>query len=139
MIDIRELRIGSSVLLCGNRVKVTELSQEQIAVGNYVEREGSKFPIGYTSDQIDPIPITEELLRELGFEGATTPEEGWYYGIEKVFEREFDSPIEEDYHIFLAQHEGGLYQLQVLGVLAFVRNLHELEAFVYLTTKQELI
>lgn len=132
MIDIRELRIGSSVLLCGNRVKVTELSQEHIAVGNYVEREGSKFPIGYTPDQIDPIPITEELLTELGF------------GVTGRYSNEFIHYIDK-FGLFV-KHVNGTNRFRLTiededGIAygnILCRYLHELQQFVYLTTKQEL-
>lgn len=129
--DIRELRIGNSVLFGDKRVKV-----EGVVIQNgivFFENDNAYV------DMLDPIPITEELLKELGFEEEKPQGEGWDYGIEKVFMKEFDSPIEEDYFISMAQYEEGLYQLRVLGTLVYVRNLHELESYLYMTTKKELI
>lgn len=132
MIDIKELRIGNHVLYDGERVKIDQIQQ----FGDI-----GLVDITYTlvsPKDLSPIPITEELLKELGFEEEKEPEEGWYYGIEKVFKKEFDSLIEEDYFISMAQYEGGLYQLQVLGTIAYVRNLHELQDYVFMTCKKEL-
>lgn len=139
MIDLKTLHIGSHVLYEGKKYEVCAIvgSLVGIVVG-HDPKKGTK--VGEVPDELlEPIPITEELLKELGFEEATPPAEGWRYGIEKVLTKEFDSPIEEDYFISLAQYEGGLYQLQVLGTIAYVRNLHELENYVYLTTKKELL
>lgn len=140
MIDIRELRIGSSVLFNDERVKVRSIADiNPFEPGVLVKSSKQKSLWKTTPESLSPIPITEELLKELGFEEEKPQGEGWDYGIEKVFMKEFDSPIEEDYFISLAQYEGGLYQLQVLGTIAYVRDLHTLQNFVYLTTKKELI
>lgn len=146
MIDVKELRIGSSVLVNGVRAKVIDIHRDilnsqkssyRVFVEGISPETGKLMQVG--GYEFDPIPLTEELLKELGFKEDKEPEEGWYFGIEKVFLKEFDSPIEEDYYISMAQYEGGLYQLQVLGTIAYVRDLHTLQNLIYLTTKKELI
>ena len=132
--DIRELRINSSVLYEGERVKIDQISQ----FGNIGLVDISHTLV--SPKDLSPIPLTEELLKELGFEEEKPQGEGWDYGIEKVFRKEYNALIEDEYpYISLAQYEGGLYQLQVAGTIAYVRNLHELQGYIYLTTKKELI
>lgn len=132
--DIRELRIGSHVLYEGERVKIDQISQ----FGNI-----GLVDIAHTlvsPKDLSPIPITEELLKELGFEEDEEPEDGWDYGIEKVFSKEYDAPIECEYPcVSVAQYQRGLYHLQVEGTTAYVRDLHTLQNFVFMTTKKELI
>ena len=134
MIDIRELRIGNHVLYDGKRVKIDQISQ----FGNIGLVDITCTLV--SPKDLSPIPITEELLKELGFEEEKEPEEGWDYGIEKVFSKEYDAPLECEYpFVSVAQYQRGLYHLQVEGTTAYVRYLHELQGYVYLTTKKELI
>lgn len=136
--DIRELRIGNHVLYKGEQVEIcgtVDFKKFDPAVALYTN-EGIRLNVRV--GQLSPIPLTEELLKELGFEEEKPQGEGWDYGIEKVFLKEFGSPVEEDYFISMAQYEGGLYQLQVLGTIAYVRELHELQGYIYLTCKKEL-
>lgn len=123
MIDIRELRIGSSVLLNGKRVKV-----EGIVIQNgivFFENDNAY------ADILEPIPITEGLLKELGFEKSETNQYDWYKHI-------------DDFSIFIKIFKRGRCRAEVYSEFSHHGNmvcwyLHELEAFVYLTTKQELI
>lgn len=137
--DIRELRIGNSVLHKAEKVKIVTLDADHfdkyISIG--VKNEQGDVWID-SPNEIQPIPITEQLLKELGFEETEAPEEGWYFGIEKVLDKGFINDDGEPDFISMVQYEGGLYQLHVLGTLAYVRNLNELESYVYLTTKRDL-
>lgn len=137
--DIRELRINTSVLFNDERVKITaiDFSEEEPFV--LIDNKELWVSSWMHATMLKPIPITEELLKELGFEEEKEPEEEWDYGIEKVFMKDFINDDGVLDFVSLAQYEGGLYQLQVLGTLAYVRNLHELESYVYMTTKQEQI
>lgn len=69
MIDIKSLRIGSHVEYNGKRVCVDEictLRSKDAPIHLIVSR--NRLVCGYPSiDEIEPIPITPELLTELGF------------------------------------------------------------------------
>ena len=59
-VDIKSLRIGSHILVDGKRERVRGLDD---GVGLLV-----RFPAEYTlASEVEPIPITPELLKELGF------------------------------------------------------------------------
>lgn len=133
---IEELHVGCHVLAWGEKAKIESLPGGG-EVG-YIKADGDWEQTDIC--HIEPIQITEELLKDIGFFEEKPPVEGWTYGVEKVFSKMYDAPIEcEDPYISLAQYEGGLYQLQVEGTFAFVRYLHELENFTFMTTKKELI
>lgn len=143
MIDIRELRIDSSVLCDGVRAKVVDLQTchfgsktiPHVRVKGISPETGEEKIVGgmADSDYMQPIPITEELLKELGF---TTHE--YTYDYSRLMDKFFDCSIR---HI-----EGtNRWRLTIIDLDGInygnilCRYLHELEAFVYLTTKQELI
>ena len=86
---------------------------------------------------LKPIPITEELLKELGFEKST----------DNIIEVPiFTKTIENDFHIEVKKFHGyDEWRFHVddcdhdsVGSLD-LHYLHEAETFVYLTTKKELI
>lgn len=72
MIDIRELRISSTVLCDGKRVKV-----EGVVIQNgivFFENDNAY------ADMLDPIPLTPELVEEIGFEkGEESKESKIFY------------------------------------------------------------
>lgn len=75
MIDIKTLRVGSHVNLCGKRQRVAAIDALNGAIGmcGYLTDEnGVKHPLGYKVEDIEPIPITSDLLKELGFEEDKT-------------------------------------------------------------------
>jgi len=115
MIDIKQLRVGAHINYKGGRVKISTIGFAQFTYDN--QRE-----VGLIAD-IDPIPITAELLQELGFESYH------YCWVKKPN----GNPIKVE------DNEDGTWGVSVIGANITVRYLHELEAFVYLTTKQELI
>lgn len=124
--DIRELHIGNHVLLDGERVEIDELS-----VGGQVGCITSDDWVGVDVSRLSPIPITEELLKELGFEKSETKQYDWYKHI-------------DDFSIFIKIFKRGRCRAEVYSEFSHLGNmvcywLHELETFVYLTTKQELI
>lgn len=122
MISIKELRIGNHVLLDGERVEIDEISiSGQVGC---ITQDNDWLGVD-ANDRLDPIPITEELLKELGFEKY---KEGWI------------DDIKQDYPIFIKikSHENKNY-VSVGGSSLFFKYLHEFETFVYMTTKKELI
>lgn len=74
MIDIKSLRIGSHILVNGKRVCVCGIRRtpnlnNALTIVQYTTKDIVVFgevPAG--SNKVEPIPITPELLEELGFE-----------------------------------------------------------------------
>lgn len=135
--DTRELRIGSSVLCNGVRAKVIGLQTWDFK-GKPIYQVKVKSPetseeleVGGFAEVMQPIPITEELLKELGFDKSETKQYDWYKHI-------------DDFSIFIRIVKRGRYRAEVYSEFSHHGNmvcyyLHELETFVYLTTKKELI
>lgn len=128
MVSIKELRIGNHVLWNGERVKVDEISIGG-AVG-LIRQDGSDW-FGYDAFRLEPIPITEELLTELGFE--------------KEYDLHFDyvKKFENELSLFITLHSNGCMRIEVWDNTKHRGNmichyLHELETFVFMTTKKEL-
>ncbi|WP_290144773.1 hypothetical protein [Muribaculum intestinale] len=65
-VDIKSLRIGSHVLWNGKRRKVDAITKDSIAF-RIADSERKEYD-NATIEQIEPIAITPELLKELGFE-----------------------------------------------------------------------
>lgn len=132
MIDIRTLTPNCHVMLGDKRVKVLNIDSLNNLIGveeyYYVAQDGTKYCIGNEPKNLDPIPITEELLKELGF-GERNSMGFRIKKIDKLKKVMFQPKME-----VVCVEEGFINH----GFMK-CRYLHELEAFVYLTTKQELI
>lgn len=60
-VDIKSLRVGSHILVNGKRERVRGLDEDNGLI--------VRFPAEYVSaNEVEPIPITPEILTELGFE-----------------------------------------------------------------------
>lgn len=60
-VDVKSLRIGSHILVNGKRERVRGLDEDNGLI--------VRFPAEYVNaNGVEPIPITPELLKELGFE-----------------------------------------------------------------------
>ena len=133
MIDINTLTIGSHVLFNGERVKIEGISKIGFVYGVKTTNDET----WYHPDEFSPIPITEKLLTELGFEKNTD-------NIIKV--PIYTKTIENDFRIEVKKFHGyDEWQFYVddcdhdsMGDLA-LHYLHEAEAFVNITTKLRLI
>lgn len=64
-IDIKQLHFGSHVLVKGNRVRVRALPSHKIGYLANKPCEPLRFA---RAGNVEPIPITPDLLKELGFE-----------------------------------------------------------------------
>lgn len=142
--DIRELRIGNSVLVNGVRAKVIDLHRDilnwkespyRIFVEGISPETGELMQVGafVASDSVQPIPLTEELLKELGFEN------GWQaifdgYEITVTEQCEFGYSMGK-YNVSIKNTMTSSHIATIDGI----KHLHELEQFIFLTTKQELI
>lgn len=136
--DIKELRIGNSVLCNGVRAKVIDIHRDilnsqkssyRVFVEGISPETGKLTQVG--GYEFDPIPITEELLKELGFEKSETNQYDWYKHI-------------DDFSIFIKIFKRGRCRAEVYSEFSHhgnmvCYNLHELEQFVFMTTKKELI
>lgn len=124
MIDIRELNIGNSVLFNGKRVKV-----EGVVIQNgivFFENDNAY------ADTLDPIPITEELLTELGFSDAHENTTTYIKKIGEHFIYLIKINGEETYDLSIIHNNG------IRNVTIEVKYLHELEQFTFMTCKTEL-
>lgn len=125
MIDVKELRIGAHVEFNKERVKILGI---EVADDEDVPVIIKTSLASVEPDEIEPIPLTADLLQEIGFVCIEQR------GSISVWER-------GNIHICIlgeriaARIENGKNSPSISSI----RYLHELEAFVYLTTKQELI
>ncbi len=125
MIDVKELRIGAHVSLRGERVTIFQTIYTGLVE---VIRPNKEFEVCTTTDELDPIPLTAELLQEIGFERLAQ------LGSMSTWARDdiYISIVGERVAARIVNDKNDLS-------ISSIRYLHELEAFVYLTTKQELI
>ena len=126
--DIHELRVNSTVWYNDKRVKITAIDNTDDEPFVKTSFRDDKW---LHAKLIDPIPITEELLKELGFDKSETKQYDWYKHI-------------DDFSIFIRIFKRGRCRAEVYSEFSHHGNmvcyyLHELENFVYLTTKKELI
>ncbi len=132
MIDVRELRIGSHFHIGGVWRRVTGMNGHTgRLVGRMLDKDGKVCDDVYRAEDIEPIPITEELLAELGFK--ITKEIGDKNNIAWVIKKPWDAYMEYNVpgKLWLA-HFGTWNVMRV-------RYLHELETLFYLTYKFELV
>lgn len=65
-VDVKQLRIGSHVMWNGKRRKVDAITEDSIAFR--IADTEQKMYDSATIESVEPIAITPELLKELGFE-----------------------------------------------------------------------
>ena len=136
MIDPKELRIGAHVLYNGKRMAVMSCvsdAADRAYISLFEPTSQTHYPaIG--SGDIEPIALTPELLTELGFELTTN-----YGGVLEYEKGVIQIQFWGDrigFHIIV----GGEQEITKRGMaIRSIRYLHELEAFLYLATKTELI
>ncbi len=142
MIDVRELRIGShyynnTYAAIGRVVSIngSMYNPEDVSVGLMYDMPLDKDSDPYdatTLPYIEPIPITEELLSELGFK-YNPKWSSWRKEQTKI------NPF-----ICINNMHDGLWRMEamddkyVYGNM-ICRYLHEAEVFLFLTTKFELV
>ena len=141
MIDPKALHIGSHVLVDGVRARVIRIDEPKdeheippctlLRFKTFVDGEWRDCGGPADSGKVEPIPITAELLTELGFK--MTNEIGNEYHIAWVREKPWDAYIEYNMNTksFFA-HFGPFNVIRV-------DYLHEAEYAFYLAYKQELI
>lgn len=132
MIKAEDLRIGDLVIVnenCsleqGTIGKVSEVRSTPL----YKENEGSiglkpisndRWPYGVLCRNIDPIPLTPEILKKNGWRKRT---EGWYFMmISKYMYLSVEFGYENGIRVFLKRATDGLYVK-----LNVANNVHELQ------------
>lgn len=115
-VDVKTLRIGSHILINGKRERVRGLDEDNGLI--------VRFPAEYVmANKVEPIPITAELLVELGFK----KEDGFMRLWSKDNNGRF-SYIE----FSTTRDKWRLYASGTVGSNTVVRYLHEAEAFLAL-------
>lgn len=115
-VDVKQLRIGSHILVNGKRERVRGLDEYNGLI--------VRFPAEYVSaNEVEPIPITAELLVELGFRKED--------GFMRLWSKDDNGHF--SYIEFSAiRDKWRLYQSGTDGSNTVVRYLHEAEAFLVL-------
>ena len=140
MIDPKTLYIGSHVMVDGVRARVIRIDEpkdeHEIPPCTLLRfktlSDGKWYDCGGPADsgKVEPIPITAELLTELGFELGNSIWRKMLNPEQCIYLCGDDSLGNYDVRIHVAP----------CGFSSFeCTYLHELEAFLYLTTKTELI
>lgn len=130
MIDVKEIRIGSHLQVDGCICEVYGTSSKGLTI-RFGERPNLVFPSG--KKDVQPIPITEDLLQEMGFEHLWE-KDTWYW------RKDFD----DDQYVIIVIYDGYVrVKIHTKGDCPYnifrCEYLHELETFVYLTLREELI
>lgn len=139
-VDIKSLRIGSHVNLCGKSQCITAIDALNglLGIDAYkTDENGVKHPIGYKVEDVEPIKITPEILTEIGFK---------YHEYDNGKLREWDLPDGyKDYGYLEFDEEtttiwrGRLWSMKEIEVEFKVEYLHDLENIFYMFYGVELI
>ncbi len=141
-VDIKSLRIGSHILVDGVRARVAQLNT--ISWGKkpayHVWARGASPDDGVVrevgclanDDAIEPIAITPELLKELGFQFRKSAGGSWCISDKKG--GYFYATVCSDSTCVVTHYPDFGFQSRVVCTY-----LHELEAFAYLIAQTELI
>lgn len=129
MIDIKTLRIGSHVQHHGKRKIVLSIGGDTVYL---LPSSVSSVAHVAKTDEIEPIPITPALLKELGFKYRKSAGGSWCISDKKG--GYFYATVASDSTCIVTHYPDFGRQSQ-----AVCANLHELETFVYLIAKTELI
>ena len=127
--DIKSLRIGSHIAINGKRVRVFGIGNNAIF---YLPSIVSSVCKEAEIEQIEPIAITPELLKELGFQFRKSAGGSWCISDKKG--GYFYATVCSDSTCVVTHYPDFGFQSRVVCTY-----LHELEAFAYLIAKTELI
>jgi hypothetical protein len=130
-VDIKSLRIGSHILVNNKRERVRGLDEDNGLI--------IRFPAEYVlASEVEPIPITPELLKELsGFEYHE-------YGNGNLWEWRFDDLYKAYGYLEFDEDtttlwRGRLWHMKESETEFRVEYLHELENLFYVFYEKELI
>lgn len=136
--DVKELRIGSHIMFNGlrNRVVGIEIEDDEnapILIKTLERIENKTIDMALEPNEIDPIPITDELLKELEFERLDDLGSVCYmkdienYNVAVIYDR--------GHKCFMAAVGQGSHG----KFIAACKHLHQLENVVYMATRKELV
>lgn len=112
-VDVKTLRIGSHILVDGKRERVRGLDEDNGLI--------IRFPAEYAmANEVEPIPITAELLVELGFRKEDGFMRLWSKGDNGHFSYIEFSAIRDKWRLYPSGTDGSQ---------TVVRYLHEAELF----------
>lgn len=129
-VDIKSLRIGSHVMWNGKRRKVDAITEDSIAFR--IADTEQKMYDSATIESVEPIAITPELLKELGFQFRKSAGGSWCISDKKG--GYFYATVCSDSTCVVTHYPDFGFQSRVVCTY-----LHELEAFAYLIAQTELI
>lgn len=115
-VNVKQLRIGSHILVNGKRERVRGLDEDNGLI--------IRFPAEYVNaNDVEPIPITAELLVELGFRKEDGFMRLWSKGDNGHFSYIEFSAIRDKWRLYPSGTDGSQ---------TVVRYLHEAELFLVL-------
>ena len=115
MIKVNELRIGNHVLDEHGNISIINTISRSVRISNDKYKWESK-----SEEQIHPIPLTDELLLECGFENYEVFKNTWgYNGIELYI-------------------QDGIIWIDLMNNSVEINYLHELQNLYFSLTKTEL-
>lgn len=122
-IDIKQLHIGSHVIVNGERVRVCGITRRKI--GYHATGKPGEHLRYARLNEVEPIPITPDLLEELGFEITSCTRRITYTKGSEYEDLwiEFKN-IEDRWDVFVRKDN--------LDSITVCRHLHEAEAFLRL-------
>lgn len=129
-VDIKSLRIGSHILWNGERRRADAITEYSIAF-RIADTERKMYDSA-TIESAEPIAITPELLKELGFKFRKNAGGSWCISDKKG--GYFYATVCSDSTCIVTHYPDFGFQSRVVCTY-----LHELEAFAYLIAQTELI
>lgn len=133
-VDVKQLRIGSHILVNGKRVRVFGIGNNAIF---YLPSIVSSVCKEAKIEQIEPIAITPELLKELGFEYHEYDNGNlWEWRLDDLYKAYGYLEFDED---TTTLWRGRLWHMKEIETEFRVEYLHELENLFYMFYEKELI
>lgn len=124
-VDVKTLRIDSHILVDGKRERVRGMDEDNGLI--------VRFPAEYVmANEVEPIPITPEILKELGFVNTSSSRRITYTKGSEYEDLWIEvRNLKDRWEVFVSDNNWD-------GRIV-CRYLHELETVVYIATGKELI
>lgn len=123
MISTNELMLGNWVLHDDKPIKVEGITENRIMA--FANKTGVRLVHSVKQEDINPIPITEEILEKCGFDKHQT----WMNNCKKCFSNDIDDKI-------LYFEESDCYLL--VGCTRYFKYLHELQNIYFMVNQEPL-
>lgn len=129
MIDIRELRYGNTVEYNGKHYHVCSIC-DKIKIGTMISPVMYAGAFNVDINEINPIPLAEDILLKCGFEKEVIP---LITEVHNIFQNDYMT-LSQEYGSFHWYSNGNYYDNFDVKIL----SLHELQNLFYGLTKTEL-